>query len=321
MRPSPHRQRFCRVERCSVPQRRCASPSNRPLLWRVPSAAQSDACWKRSLSCLESTGFGSFGWRLRTLVWSGADSACDPEDRLCHRIATALGQRGTSTRGAACGNVRGSMCWAAGDGGPRGRRMGDTARAEHSRPRLDPGHAWRHRAAARRRSAAAPARRFTDPPRHGRAGGSGRGCRVRGRTDRGCGYHCAQLCGAVAPGARGHRGHQGTWLPALSGRLAFDVAEFEADVAAGRAALHRQEPVAAIERLRSALALWQGEAYAEFADEPWAYPESQHLAELRSLPRSSSSRPSLRAATSPRSCRRSRHSAGGTRSGSRSGSS
>ena len=30
------------------------------------------------------------------------------------------------------------------------------------------------------------------------------------------------------------------------GRLGFDVAEFEADVAAGRAALHRQEPVAAI---------------------------------------------------------------------------
>ena len=30
-----------------------------------------------------------------------------------------------------------------------------------------------------------------------------------------------------------------------------------------------------------ALALWHGEAYAEFADEPWAYPESQRLAELR----------------------------------------
>ena len=44
------------------------------------------------------------------------------------------------------------------------------------------------------------------------------------------------------------------------GRLCFDVAEFEADVVAGRAALDRQDPVAAIERLRSALALWQGEA-------------------------------------------------------------
>ena len=65
------------------------------------------------------------------------------------------------------------------------------------------------------------------------------------------------------------------------GRLGFDVAEFEADVVAGRAALHRQDPVAAVDPLRSALALWQGEAYAEFADEPWAYPESQHLAELR----------------------------------------
>ena len=65
------------------------------------------------------------------------------------------------------------------------------------------------------------------------------------------------------------------------GRLGFDVAEFEADVVAGRVALDRQDPVAASERLRSALALWQGEPYAEFADEAWAYPESQHLAELR----------------------------------------
>ena len=65
------------------------------------------------------------------------------------------------------------------------------------------------------------------------------------------------------------------------GPIGFDVAEFEADVVAGRAALHRQDPVAAVDPLRSALALWQGEAYAEFADEPWAHPESQHLAELR----------------------------------------
>ena len=63
--------------------------------------------------------------------------------------------------------------------------------------------------------------------------------------------------------------------------LAFDVAEFEAGVAAGRAALRQQDPVSAVERLRSALELWHGEAYAEFADEPWAFPESQRLAELR----------------------------------------
>ena len=63
--------------------------------------------------------------------------------------------------------------------------------------------------------------------------------------------------------------------------LSFDVAEFEADVAAARAALRRQDPGSAGERLRAGLALWHGEAYAEFADEPWAFPESQRLAESR----------------------------------------
>lgn len=65
------------------------------------------------------------------------------------------------------------------------------------------------------------------------------------------------------------------------GRIFFDVAAFESGVAAGRDALRRQDPVAAAEQLRTALALWQGEAYSEFADEPWAYPESQRLSELR----------------------------------------
>ncbi len=63
--------------------------------------------------------------------------------------------------------------------------------------------------------------------------------------------------------------------------LAIDVVDFEAGVQAGRAALQRQDPAGAVERLNTALALWHGEAYAEFADEPWAYPESQRLAELR----------------------------------------
>jgi WD40 repeat protein/DNA-binding SARP family transcriptional activator len=63
--------------------------------------------------------------------------------------------------------------------------------------------------------------------------------------------------------------------------VAFDVADFEAGLEAGRAALQRQDPVAAVEPLRAALALWEGDAYAEFADEPWAYPESQRLAERR----------------------------------------
>ena len=63
--------------------------------------------------------------------------------------------------------------------------------------------------------------------------------------------------------------------------LVIDVVDFEAGVQAGRAALQRQDPAGAVERLNTALALWHGEAYAEFADEPWAYPESQRLAELR----------------------------------------
>ena len=61
----------------------------------------------------------------------------------------------------------------------------------------------------------------------------------------------------------------------------FDVAGLEAILAEGQAALHRNDPVTAVERLRSADRLWQGDAYAEFADEDWAYPESQRLAELR----------------------------------------
>jgi WD40 repeat protein/DNA-binding SARP family transcriptional activator len=61
----------------------------------------------------------------------------------------------------------------------------------------------------------------------------------------------------------------------------FDVAGLEAILAEGQAALHRNDPVTAAERLRSADRLWQGDAYAEFADEDWAYPESQRLAELR----------------------------------------
>jgi WD40 repeat protein/DNA-binding SARP family transcriptional activator len=63
--------------------------------------------------------------------------------------------------------------------------------------------------------------------------------------------------------------------------LAIDVVDFETGVQAGRVALHRQDPASAVERLSTALAMWRGDAYAEFADEPWAYPESRRLAELR----------------------------------------
>lgn len=62
---------------------------------------------------------------------------------------------------------------------------------------------------------------------------------------------------------------------------AVDVLLFDARVEDARRALARQDPGAAIEAVRRALALWQGEAYAEFADEPWAMPEAQRLAELR----------------------------------------
>lgn len=61
----------------------------------------------------------------------------------------------------------------------------------------------------------------------------------------------------------------------------FDVAALEAHLAEGQAALHRNDPVAAVERLRAAEGLWQGDAYAEFADEDWAHTENQRLAELR----------------------------------------
>src|SRR5262245_29076092 len=62
---------------------------------------------------------------------------------------------------------------------------------------------------------------------------------------------------------------------------AFDVACFEASVAAGRAGLARGDVDGACRALRAGLALWRGGAYAEFADEEWARPEAQRLDELR----------------------------------------
>jgi WD40 repeat protein/DNA-binding SARP family transcriptional activator len=61
---------------------------------------------------------------------------------------------------------------------------------------------------------------------------------------------------------------------------AFDVACFESLVAEGRSRLARDDAVAASSALREALALWRGDAYAEFADEEWARPEAQRLGEL-----------------------------------------
>src|SRR6185503_10668414 len=57
---------------------------------------------------------------------------------------------------------------------------------------------------------------------------------------------------------------------------AVDAWSFEALLAAARAA-----PDNAKETLERALALWRGDAYAEFAAEPWAVPEVARLGELR----------------------------------------
>jgi DNA-binding SARP family transcriptional activator len=62
---------------------------------------------------------------------------------------------------------------------------------------------------------------------------------------------------------------------------AFDVARFERGVAEAEAQAAQGEHTAAASSLRAALDLWQGEAYAEFADEDWARPEAQRLGELR----------------------------------------
>lgn len=62
---------------------------------------------------------------------------------------------------------------------------------------------------------------------------------------------------------------------------AFDVARFEAALVQARSLRTRGEPAEAARTVREALASWRGDAYAEFADEDWAWPESQRLAEVR----------------------------------------
>jgi DNA-binding SARP family transcriptional activator/WD40 repeat protein len=62
---------------------------------------------------------------------------------------------------------------------------------------------------------------------------------------------------------------------------AFDVAAFEERLEAGRRQHATGDPALAIATLRSALELWAGDAYAEFADEEWAFAEAQRLEELR----------------------------------------
>src|SRR4051812_2036122 len=59
-----------------------------------------------------------------------------------------------------------------------------------------------------------------------------------------------------------------------------DLARFEALRTEGREALARDDPAAAGERLRDALAMWRGPALAEF-DEPFALADGARLEELR----------------------------------------
>src|SRR3954469_95644 len=61
---------------------------------------------------------------------------------------------------------------------------------------------------------------------------------------------------------------------------AIDVARFDRLRRTGRAALEAGDAAVAATRLREALALWRGEALAEFA-EPFAQSERRHLDELR----------------------------------------
>ena len=59
-----------------------------------------------------------------------------------------------------------------------------------------------------------------------------------------------------------------------------DAIQFERTVATARAG---RDPVVARAALEDALALWQGDAFAEFAHEEWAMAESRRLAELRGV--------------------------------------
>jgi len=61
----------------------------------------------------------------------------------------------------------------------------------------------------------------------------------------------------------------------------FDAAAFEQGLERARHLVAGGDPAAADPVLVGTLALWAGDPYAEFADEDWARPEAQRLAELR----------------------------------------
>ena len=61
----------------------------------------------------------------------------------------------------------------------------------------------------------------------------------------------------------------------------FDVHQFTAYAAAGRAALSRADPARAVGEFDAALGLWRGRAYADVCDAAWAAPEVARLEESR----------------------------------------
>ena len=294
---------------CSVPPRRCASPSNSPLLWRVPSPRSRTPAgctcfpaWSRQASggvCAPWSGQGLTALAIRRIV-------------VCHRIATALGQRGTSSSGAACGTFRVSMCWVAGRrvdlevatgttreglsihalGSIRVTRDGIEQRLGGPRQRRLLAVLLIHR------DTVVPVDRVADVVF------AGEPTEAAATTVRSYVARLRRVLGDIvvtrAPGYQ------------LSlDRLCFDVSEFEADVVAGRVALDRQDPVAAMRAAALGARALAGRAVRRVRRRTLGL--SRVAAPGRApghVPKSSSSRQSSCAATSRRSCRRSRPSAG-----------
>ena len=62
-----------------------------------------------------------------------------------------------------------------------------------------------------------------------------------------------------------------------------DAAQFEAELARGRACLASGDPTTASQHLNDALSLWRGSAYADVAASPWAAVETARLEEARAV--------------------------------------
>jgi DNA-binding SARP family transcriptional activator len=92
------------------------------------------------------------------------------------------------------------------------------------------------------------------------------------------------LNGDTAPGPAGEERLQsrpyGYQLNLLDGD-SLDLHRFQELVSAGRSALTRDEPAAAVDALDSALALWHGDPFGEFTYRDFAAPDALRYAELR----------------------------------------